>query len=296
MIEEALYEHLTTWASLVPYLTEYSGKPAVFNQEAPADADPLWESGPQYCRIVFAVDIQGDPERTMGGTLAVDVQCRDGDTPPEVLEPIVREAIHGWFFSKDLFTVEAQWRGSAYFTEPTDRVRGVTVSFDLLAFPVMTTGDPDIITRINAWTAAIDGLHVINHDPLPSTAWRPEGTDSAIYWRVVTDQPANWIPDTFQTIWRIANLRGHIFSADYKTMAAVARDLIVRLYTDKRILKQGESPIMINRSNRADYGMDPLRTGQLSVEATYGVIVYYGPDTEINNITIEEEGSPINHV
>ena len=79
-------------------------------------------------------------------------------------------------------------------------------------------------------------------------------------------------------------------------MAAVARDLIVRLYTVKRLLKQGESPIMVNRSNRADYGMDPLRTGQLSVEATYGVIVYHGPDTEINNITIEEEGSPINHV
>ena len=291
MIEQALYEHLIVQPNLAQYLTTYAGNPAVFNQEAPADNDARWEDGSQYGRVVFAVDIQGDPERTMGGMLAVDIQCKENEQFPEVIEPIIRGLIHGWFFSNGTFTVEAQWKNSSYFTEPTDKVNGCTVTFDLLAFPIMTTGSPDVIARLNEWTAAIDGLHVINYDELPSTAWQPTGTDSAIYWRVVTDTPAIWIPDTFQTVWRMSTVRGHIFSQDHATADTVARNIIARLYTAKRLLKAGESPIMVNQNNTADYGADPLRTGQLSVEATYAIIVYIEPDKDLEHINVKEEDS-----
>lgn len=291
MIEEALYNHLIAQADLAEYLTTYAEKPAVFNQEAPADNDGLWGDGPQYGRIVYAVDIQGDPERTMGGTLAVDIQCKENEQFPEVIEPIVRGLIHGWFFSSGTFTVEAQWKNSSYFTEPTDHVTGCTVVFDLLAFPIMSTGSPDVIARINEWSAAIEGLHVINYDELPSTAWKPDSTDSAIYWRVVNDQPAGWIPDTFQTIWRTAIVRCHIFSKDHTTADTAARDLITALYTAKRLMKSGESPIMVNQRNTMDYGADPLRQGQMTVEATYGIIVHTEPDGELDSIKIKGEES-----
>lgn len=290
MIEQALYEHLIAQESLTQYLTTYADTPAIFNQEAPADRDALWGDGPQYGRIVFAVDIQGDPERTMGGTLVVDIQCKENLQFPEVIEPIVRELIHGWFFSSGTFTVEAQWKNSSYFTEPTDEVTGCTVIFDLLAFPIMTTGSPDVIARINEWTGAIEGLHVINYDTLPSTAWIPDGTDSAVYWRLVTDAPAVWIPDTFQTIWRTATIRCHIFSKDHATADTVARRLITQLYTDKRLMKDGESPIMVNQRNNVDTGADPLRTGQVTVEATYALIVYTEPEGSLDNIQIAGEG------
>lgn len=289
MIEQALYEHLKAQEELTQYLTTYADGPAIFNQEAPADQDALWKDGPQYGRIVFAVDIQGDPERTMGGNLAVDIQCKENEQFPEVIEPILRDLIHGWFFSTETgtFTVEAQWKASTYFTEPTDHVTGCTLTFDLLAFPIMTTGSPDVIERINEWSAAIDGLHVINHDPLPATAWQPTGAESAIYWRLVQDGPAGWIPDTFQTIWRTAQIRCHIFSQDHATADTVTRDLITRLYTAKRLLKTGESPIMVNQRNTADPGADPLRTGQLSVEATYALIVYTEPERNLTNISVD---------
>lgn len=287
MIEQALYEHLIAQADLAQYLTTYNGIPAVFNQEAPADVDALWGDGPQYGRIVFAVDIKGDPERTMGGTLVVDIQCKENEQFPEVLEPIVRELIHGWFFSNGTFTVEAQWKTSSYFTQPTDKVTGCTIVFELLAFPLMTTGSPDVIARINEWTAAIDGISVINYDTLPSTAWKPEGTDSAVYWRLVDDSPAVWIPDTFQTIWRTSTIRGHIFSADHATADTVARNLITQLYTDKRLIKTGESPIMVNQNNKISTGADPLRAGQVTVEATYGIIVFTEPDTDLTNIDVK---------
>lgn len=284
MIEQALYEHLIAQDTIAPFLTTYNGTPAVFNQEAPADDDPLWADGPQYGRIVFAVDIQGDPERTMGGTLSVDIMLKDGGQPPEELEPLARAAIDGYFFSSGTFSVAAQWKNSSYFTQPTEEVNGCTITFDLLAFPMMTTSSPDVIQRINEWTAAIDGLHVINFDPLPTEAWKPTETETAVYWRLLNDNPAGWIPDTFQTIWRTATIKGHIFAATLPKTVDVAREIILRLYGDKRLTKPGESQIMVNQRNTADYGADPLRTGQITVEGTYGVIVHLEPDRTLENI------------
>lgn len=148
-----------------------------------------------------------------------------------------------------------------------------------------------MIERINAWTNEIEGLHVINYVELPSTAWKPEGTDSAVYWRLVTDAPAVWIPDTYQTIWRTSTIKCHIFSENHTIADSVARNIIAQLYTDKRLMKQGESPIMVNQRNRVDYGADPLRTGQVTVEATYGIIVYTEPDQNLTSIEVRGEES-----
>lgn len=285
MIEQALYEHLSVQEALFPYLASYDNKPAIFNQEAPSDMDALWGSGPQYGRIVFAVDIQGDPERTMGGTLVVDIMCKEDEQVPEEIEPIVRTLIHGYFFSNNTFTVAAQWKNSSYFTQPTEKVIGCTVTFDLLGFPVLTTSAPDVIDRINHWTSEnLEKIHVINHIPLPSTAWKPTEGESAVYWRLVTDTPADWIRETFQTIWRTATIKCHIFSADKASVSTVARDIITKLYTVKRLMKEGETPIIVCRRNREDIGADPLRTGQVTVEATYGVIVHYADGKVIEHI------------
>lgn len=288
VIEQALYEHLKAQPDLDPFLATYNGEPAVFNQEAPSDTDEWWDEGPQYGRIVFSVDLQGDPERTMGGLLSVDIMCKEDEQYPEDIEPILRGLIHGYFFSSGTFTVAAQWKNSSYFTEQTDHVTGCTLTFDLLGFPVLTTFDPDIVERLNEWTCRnFCGVHVINHDELPTAAWKPTDGDSAIYWRLLSDNPARWIPDTYQTIWRTATLKGHIFSADNARETALARAITHKLYADKRLLRQGEAPIMVNRNNTVDIGADPLRTGQLTVEGTYGVIVHCEPDNTLTNIKYE---------
>ena len=284
MIEQALQEHLTAQADLSQYLATYADTPAIFNQEAPADTDALWGDGPQYGRVVYAVDLQGDPERTMGGVLSVDIMLAEDQIPPEEVEPIIRSAIHGYFFSNGTFTVAAQWKNSSYFTEPTNHVIGCTVAFELLGFPVMSTIDPDVIARINEWCSRFEGLHVINYDALPAAAWRPTADESAIYWRLVSEAPAGWIPDTFQTVWRTATIRGHIFSRDNATAGIVARNIIGRLYAAKRLKKDGEAPIMVNSRNQYDHGANALRTGQVSVEATYGIIVHYEPGDTLQNI------------
>ena len=284
MIEKALLTHLSAQTELTDFLTIYADEPAVFSQEAPADTDAGWASGPQYGRIVFSVDIQGDPARTLGGILSVDIMCKDDEHYPEDIEPIVRKLIHGYFFSSGTFTVAAQFKNSAYFTQPTDQVTGCTVSFDLLAFPVLTTSSLDVIARLNEWTSQIPGLYVINHDELPAPAWKPKEGESAVYWRRLRVGPSAKIRDRYATIWRTATIKGHIFSEDISSASAVAEDIILRLYTDKRLLKPGESPIMVDDRNALDDGANPLMTGQLTVEATYGITRYTKTDQMIQHI------------
>lgn len=283
MIEQALYQHLQEQEVLLPYLATYADKMAIFNQDVPPDTDPFWEDGQQYGRIVFSVDLKGDPERTMGGILTVDILCQEGEQFPEEIEPILRPLIHGYFFCREKFVVAAQWNDTLPFTEPTNKVTGCTLTFALLAFPIITTTTPDVVARLNEWTAKFPKVHVINYAPLPTQAWKPSGGEAAVYWRRVTVKPAGWIPDTYSTIWRTATIRGHIF-AEPAEIATLSEKILIGLYAAKRLLKDGETPIMVNRSNSTDDGADALRTGQLTVEATYGVIVHYANGNMIQQI------------
>lgn len=295
MIEQALWNHLRAQEELLPFLATYADGPAVFMQEAPADNDKKWAPGPQYGRIVFTVDIKGDPARTAGGTLMVDILCQKGqDTPgyPEDIEPIIRKLIHGWFFSSGTFAVAAQWDSSDPFTEPKNKVTGCTVSFALLAFPVLTTSGLDVVARLNEWTSQIEGLYVINYDELPADAWKPGPGESAVYWRRLRDGPSPMIRDRYAMIGRMATIKGHIFAEDIAAASAVANDLIIRLYTAKRLLKPPESPIMVDDRNTQDDGADPLRTGQLTVEATYCIMRYAKTDNVIRDIKKTERKEP----
>ena len=293
MIEQALYQHLRGQDALLPFLAQYGDHLAVFSQEAPADTDSKWHKGPQYGRIVFSVDLQGDPERIMGGMLAVDILCKEDEQYPEDIEPIVRDLIHGYFFSSGTFAVSAQWRNSSPFTEPANRVTGCTVAFDLLAFPISTYA-PFVIEQFNKWSSTIENLHVINHDPLPAEAWKPSDGQSAVYWRVAKEGPSSWIQNSYSTIWMTATVKGYVFSETPAVAAAVSTELATRLYAIKRLkkdgqlLRAGDSPIMVNWRNTVDHAADPLRVGQLTVEAVYGIIIHKETDGVIQHIYKEE--------
>lgn len=289
MIEQALYEHLQEQEDLLPFLATYGEKMAIFNQEAPADSDEAWADGPQYGRIVFFVNLDGDPARTVGGTLTVDILCKKDEQFPEEVEPILRNLVHGYFFSSYTSVVSAQWKSSIPFTGPEEDVTGCTVTFDLLSFPVSSYA-PGVIKQFNEWCSTIEKIYVINHDKLPTAAWKPSNGESAVYWRALKEEPANWIPTTFSTVWMSATVKGYIFSESPAKAAEVANDLKIRLYAIKRLkkdgvlLRAGDSPIMVNTRNIVDNGADPLRVGQLTVEATYGVIVHFETDETIRNI------------
>lgn len=284
MIDEIIFSHLSGNENLASLLTRYKDRPAIFNQKIPSDADPCWAKGTQYGRVVYALNVQGDAARVMGGSLIIDVQCDPFGAYPEQMEPVVRNLIDGYFFSGDGCAMAAQWLDSRYFTEADEKVSGVTLSFDLLAFPLVTTPRIDVTGRANDWTAKqFPNLLVINYNTLPDV-WKPTAEKSAAYWRVASVKPAGWIPDTYQTVWRTAELRGHIFADKMNKAAEIAQEIALRMYADKRLLKTGESPIIVNQNNVIDMSADTLRTGQILVEATYGEIVTRKPYNPLNHI------------
>ena len=163
------------------------------------------------------------------------------------------------------------------------------MTFDLLAFPVSTYA-PHVISQFNEWSSTIENIHVINHDPLPATAWKPCNGESAVYWRAAKEAPTNRIRNTYATVWMTATVKGYVFSETPAEAAAVANKISIQLYAIKRLkkdgvlLRAGVSPIMVNWRNTVDNSADPLTVGQLTVDAVYGVPVYFETDAKIQHI------------
>ena len=291
MIEQSLGDHLLVQDSLFPFLAEYGGEPAIFNQEAPDDQDDNWNSGSQYGRIVFAVDNQGDPERKVSSTLVVDFSAEESQEPPELVEPLIRGLIDGYFFNTaESGPMYAQWTNSEYFTEPTKRVCGVTMVFSLLAFPVQTTGvSPDPIQLMNSWTKTLypDSV-VIGHDTNKPSAWKPTNEMPAFYWRTVQTDPANWIPDTYNCSWFVASIRGHVMAPDADVVSTICRNIEVVLTYSKRLIFDDNSPLMVDRNIRVANGSDPLRQGQITIAGTYGVLTPRRVAPILQNVFVQE--------
>lgn len=292
MIEEALYKHLQSQTDLLsPYLATYSDKMAIFNQEAPPDTDDEWGEESQYGRIVYALDLTEDPERKYSGTLAVDVQCEDGKQYPEVIEPIIRTLIDGYFFATEEITLAAQWSASNYFTESTEKVVGVTLTFGLLAFTKQTTIEPDPIMLLNQWTkeelsqALGKTIHVIGHDTIEA-AWKPTTEEPAIYWRTASITPCSWIPDTYNCSWKTAQICGHVLSPDKNVNAIITRTIDSILTLKKRLIFADQSPLMVDRNIRVNLGNDQMRVGQINIDATYGILMAPTPYKPIENLHV----------
>lgn len=298
MIETALYAHLMEQDRLLErHLASYNDKMAIFNQEVPGDTDPGWdEEESQYGRIVFAVDLSDDPERKYGGTLVVDVSCEKGEQDPDELEPIVRSLIDGYFFSTEEITMAAQWSASNYFTEPTEKVIGVTLTFGLLAFPKQTTIEPDPIALFNSWThkelqnALNMHIRVIGYDKL-KPAWKPTNEIPAIYWRQSSIAPCGWIPDTYNCSWLTSVIHGHIMAPDKNVNAIITRSIENILTMKKRLIFEDMAPLMVDRNIRVNLGSDEMRTGQITIDATYGLL--RGPviSRPLSNTSIQERRS-----
>lgn len=281
MIETLLCQHLQKNSELLIGLATYHGAIAVFNQEAPDDKDKGWGKT-QYGRIVFAVDLTDDPERQISGVLAVDVYCENGQQLPEEFEPVVRNLIDGYFFAATEATIAAQWRSSNYFTEAGEKVIGVTLTFDLLAFPIQETMDVDPIPLLNEWSSGeLSDVKVINYSKTDSV-WKPTDEKPAIYWRITSIDPCNYLPETYHCIWQTAEVQCNIFAESKEVMIRIARYISNLLSMKKRLIFKDDSPFMIDRV-RINTTSDSMTIGQLTLNGTYGILRDYQEVSKLKN-------------
>lgn len=295
MIEQTLHDYLQGCEELAPYLAVYDDKMAIFNLEAPTDEDPFWNSGSQYGRMVSELNMADDPERGIAGVLNIHYYCEKTETDAEKMEPIIRSLIDGYFFSTEDLTVSMAWNVSNHFTTPNEKIIGASVSFNVISYQKHSKTDPDPIGLMNEWTyTEVPGLlgkqvYVIGHETLPPV-FKPTEDKPAIYWRHVKTDSCDWIPDTWSCCWYTATLRCHVLAPEMNAVAEIiAMDINSALTRQNRLMFKNRSPMFVGRKNHVSLGTDPQRSGQLTIEATYGVVNRPAPAQTLQQINITEK-------
>lgn len=292
-MEEIIYNYLCDSEELTGKLTTWSDSPAIFQTKAPDDKDEDWGKT-QYPRLIFDLDMQADAERKVSGQLMIDVMCEDKSDSIwiEELETIVKATVDGCFFSNSELTISTQWRNSAQFEQGDDNVIGYTLVFDVLAYPNQLTTDPDPIAATNLWIKTLyANANVIGKDALPQT-WKPTDESPAIYCSLFRMGESPRLKSTYSVDWISAEIHIFIMAPSENVRATISKQIIQLLTHATRIILSDGSPMLIDRTN-VNLAADPLRTGQIVVNATYGVLTAKSgiklKHTYINGMNAESE-------
>lgn len=272
-MEELIYQYLCSCEELSRDLTTWADTPAIFQTKAPDDTDESWGDGSQYPRLIFDLNMQSDAERKISGQLMIDVMCEDEAESIQVedIEATVKGVIDGCFFSNSDLTISAQWSSSNPFEQGDDDVIGTTLVFDVLAYPKQTTTDPDPIAATNLWIKTLyQDANVIGKDELPTT-WKPTDESPAIYCSLFRLAESPRLKSTYSVDWIGAELHIYVMAPSESVRATISKQIIQILTHATRIMLNDGSPMLIDKVTD-NLSADPLRTGQIVVNATYGVL------------------------
>ncbi|MBR1566699.1 MAG: hypothetical protein IJ649_08045 [Oscillospiraceae bacterium] len=268
-----IYQRLVTDATLSALLAQYANRPAVFYQHPATSDDQKW-SDPQYPRIDYTVDMQENPARNTSGVLMLNVWCDSEYGPePENVEYAIRDLLHATFAQADDYPYCFAWVRSDTFDGPTDKEKnihtiGVTVVFDIMAFPEQYTMYPDPIKAMNAWTKTVlpDAV-VIGEDSF--SGWLvPSKAQPVIYWRLAGQSIRS---KHFTHTWLDVAMEGHV----YARSAADRLYNLARLNTAAALLghvpMEDTSPLFL-RAFTCKPHLNYLSTGQLHADGNFGLL------------------------
>lgn len=272
-LEELLYKRISGAEYGSPGLASFQGAPAIFFGPCPDDTDRGWGDGRQYPRISYGLDLRGDPERQTAGTLFIDVWCTEDGPAPEDIEPILRQVICGVIMAPtDDNPCSFSWSASQTFQSnretKTDKVIGVTVTFDMYAFPEQITSDPDPILAMQKFIRDnYPEITVIGQNTLPDFT-EPTQERPAVYFRLDSYEVGR---EAHTVAWLDGQIAAHLFapgsSARQKWIRALTDDLACR----GEVIMLDTSPMFLRRI-AADNTLDPLAAGQIRLKATWGIL------------------------
>lgn len=278
-LEELLYGKITNDAAMQDKLAKFRGRPALFERLAPNDKDPGWGGKAEYPRIDYVVDRSEDPERKTEGTVAFNIWCLTTSAfGPEEVERRLRELVDGAVFHpSDSAVTAVKWSRTDPFESEDALAIGLTVTFDLLAFPSQLTTSPDPVAAMNEWTKTV--FPDLQVDP---ESWAPTDQIPAVYWRLagfqVTDQHA-------AVDWLNATVAGHVLAPTPAGRLPWLKRIVEHLARTRRITMDDGSPMLL-LNIAADSLADQFRAGQLRVTARYGVLVPSPAVQPLNNPTM----------
>ena len=287
MIGVVLGEYLSKQEQLTSLLTTYGGEPAIFQQICPSDTDGLWDAK-QFPRILYDIDKSGDDERKISGMLYMDVVCSEDSAAPESIEKVLKELTDGYFFVVDGMTFAAKWERSDNFkTEPNHKVFGITVTFSLLAFPQQNTAEPDTVALMNTWAKEFFPKATILNVSETDSVFKPTDEAPAIYWsfRGLKDSP---IPSVFHCTWIQNNLTMHVMAPSETIRNAIVTQAMQELVAKTRVMFPDKSQFIIHNV-AGNMSADPIKTGQLTVSGSYGLLRQYPESPAFSNANITQK-------
>lgn len=258
-------------------LTTYNGEKAVFYQLAPNDVDPLWDSKQQYPRIDYYADWSYNAERKTSGQLEVNVWClgESGIAPEDIASALSKE-LSETFFNDGKDIVCAVWNNSNSFEsgeKEEPRIYGVTINFDLLAFPKQTTGlKPDAVEGMNKYLKRLIGAaYMLGYDELPEV-FKASDEKPAVYVRLASNVAD--MQRVYAVAWFDCTLSVHLIAPDPNIREFLLTRLAHKMALDGECLLTETSPLLFKRNITVNFGTNPLFDGQMSVPARYGVLNY----------------------
>ena len=276
MIEEVLYKALQGSDTFAGILAKHDGKPAVFYSSAANGADANW-GAEQYPRCNYMIEWLNDAERKRAGVLTIDVFCIN-EAPEDIGESLVSE-FSGAFMAKNEQTYSIIWSRTDPFevegSEP--RVVGVSVYFDIIAFPIQETTTPDPVLSTMAWIKnGWPDVHVVGVDESVEF-WKPTDENPVCYVRM-SGETSNVKP-TYVCSWLNANVVIHIICPSVKARMEWIKRFTNVLALEAEIITDDGSPMFI-KSTTVDNGANPITAGQLIFVGEYGVLRKVVEDTE----------------
>ena len=272
-VEALILEAIQADQVLSGQLAAFDGYPAVFYQPAPPDTDAGW-TAVQYPRIDFVIDWAYNPERQADGSCAVNVWClNNGQADPDDVGAAVRECLRDIFFTDEDGEVYAlEWQRTDAFEaggqDSQPLTIGVTLTFDLLAFPDQITTEPDPVAglcdyiKVRMPDALVVGIDKMDRICRP-TAERP-----ILYVRMSGDSSA--MRNIWAVAWMDVTLQVHIFAPGAHTRQVLCRTLCNAVALDGECKLRDCSPMLFRRVTITT-SANPLRQGQLAVTGRYGV-------------------------
>lgn len=291
-LEELLYRRMADDPELAGRLARYGGGPAVFQQRAPDDTDRGWGGRCQYPRADYVAELMADPQRQTAGVVTVDLWCAENGPAPEELEPLLRGTLQGVFLHPEgQSPVSLAWARTDAFesrsqADPDTLVTGVTVCFDLYAFPRQETSDPDPVPALWQWARErAPSAAVIGRDCL-GDGFRPTLERPAFYFRVERLETAE---ETNTVAWLHGVVAGHIFAPATEDRTRWLRALTDELAMDGEVTMLDGSPMFLRRI-QVDSAASELAAGQLRLHVRFGLLRRPGYAHPLNHANMNFTG------
>lgn len=270
-VEALVRKRLLGDSQISQKLATFGGMPAIFFQEAPDDRDEAW-GDTQYPRLVFSADSFADAVRDRRRVMFVDIMCSATGTAPEEIEPLVREALAGVFFSpNEGETFSAKWKETQVFKENIgDReplIIGMTVNFDIYEYPLLETSDPDPIMAacryVEEWCSQI----VVIGKARLLGIYTPTRDRPAIYFskgNTTVDRETNAV------VWLNSEMIVHLFAPSVHDRIAWLEEFSHALALAGEMMMFDGSPMFVKHL-KGDAAGDEL-SGQLRLGVQYGLL------------------------